>query len=762
MFQLLFKYPLSTFTRGQFVLLGPWPTWALWVSMIAAATGLALWIWLRLGRAAPSLRSWRAAAIWVLQATLAALVLWVLWQPALMITELKAQQDVIAFLIDDSRSMAIADEGGSATRLAHAIDALQQQGTLASVEQKFQTRLYRFDTKLARITNRNDLNVNTLQPSAPATRLGDSLKQLVEETSDMPLGAIVLLSDGADNAGGPDLDTMSALRARHIPVHTVGFGREHLTRDVEIDEATIAPRALVDSRVAATIDLHQRGYAGRTSKIIVRDGDKVLASRNITFEADDARQTETILFNVGEAGAKALQFSIETQPGEERTANNALTRMVTVEADKRRVLYLEGEPRWEYKFIKRAEDDDRVLQLVTMLRTTENKIYRQGIQDPKELAEGFPTRPETLFQYQALVIGSVEATYFSPAQRELIREFVDRRGGGLLLLGGRYSLSDGGWGVSNLADLLPVILPDAKKTFHVEPAHVTLSPAGRDHYITRLVDDPAANADRWKKMPALMDYQESGTPKPGAVVLAEMQAQNGGRSMPLLVTENFGRGRTAVLATSGTWRWQMHLPVGDTSHGVFWQQLLRYLVTGAPGHVAASVPNAILQDDSRVVLSADVRGEDYQPAPDAHVEAHIIGPEGTSAKVDLSPAPGSPGIFRAEWTADKPGSYLTEVTATRGDQPVGRDVLTFQRLDGVAENFHTEQNRELLTRLATQTGGKYWQPQELSGLADEISYSEAGVTTRVTKELWNMPAVFLALLLLRGGEWLLRRHSGIV
>jgi hypothetical protein len=358
------------------------------------------------------------------------------------------------------------------------------------------------------------------------------------------------------------------------------------------------------------------------------------------------------------------------------------------------------------------------------------------------------------------VIGSVEATYFTPAQRELIREFVDRRGGGLLLLGGRNALADGGWGVSNVQDLLPVVLPDAKGTFHVEPANVELAPAGMDNYITRLVDDSTANAKRWKALPYLMDYQESGTPKPGATVLAEMSAA--GRKMPMLVTENFGRGRTAVLATSGTWRWQMNLPVGDSSFTLFWQQLLRWLVTGTPGHVAASVSNQVLLDDGRALLSADVRGDDYQPVADARVEAHIIGPSGVSSNVDMEPTADVPGTFQAEWTADKPGSYLTEVVARRGDQPIGRDVLTFQRMDGVAESFHTAQNRELLDRLAAQTGGKYWRPEDLSDLADEIAFSEAGVTTRETRELWNMPAFLLLIVLLRSTEWLLRRKWGIV
>ena len=96
--------------------------------------------------------------------------------------------------------------------------------------------------------------------------------------------------------------------------------------------------------------------------------------------------------------------------------------------------------------------------------------------------------------------------------------------------------------------------------------------------------------------------------------------------MPLLVTENYGRGRTAVLATSGTWRWQMSLPLGDTSHTMFWQQLLRWLVADTPGQVVASVPSQMLFDDGHVQLSAEVRDKDYQPAPDATSRRTSSGP----------------------------------------------------------------------------------------------------------------------------------------
>jgi len=700
-----------------------------------------------------------------LQTLLAAVLLVLLWHPAITVAELKKQQNIIAVLVDDSRSMAISDDGS--TRQAQAVKSLET-GVLDSLNRSFQTRLYRVDNVAARIDSLKDLKA-----SAPSTSIGDSLRQLSDETSDLPIGAVVLLSDGDDNSGGIAADAINTLRARHIPVHTVGFGRERAAHDVELDDAVIAPRALADSRLAAKITFHQRGYAGAKINLTVRDAStgqaKMLASRTINLGPDGNLQTETLMFDVGGAGARTLQIAAVALPGEENTSNNTMTRLVNVGSEPRRILYIEGEPRWEYKFIRQAEEDDRMVQIVSMVRTSENKVYRQGIADPKELAGGFPARAEDLFGYQGLIIGSVEAGYFNPVQQQLIHDFVDRRGGGLMLLGGQFALADGGWNASHLTDLMPTTLPIQAGTFHREAdpkngtTHTTamLAPAGVDNIITRIVDDPAANAAKWKKLPYLMDYEDPGTPKPGAAVLASMITPEG-RTLPLLITENFGHGRTAIMATGGSWRWQMSSPLGDTAHDLFWQQLLRWLVSDTPGHVTASVPAQMLLDNGAVTLTAEVRDQQYNPATDAKVEAHILGPSGVSALVEMTPVPDNPGQFQAAWSAPKTGAYLTEVTAQRANKELGRDVLTFQRMDGVAENFHTEQNRELLEHLATQTGGRYWKPADLGKLAAAIPFSEAGVTTRETKDLWDLPLVFLVLLLLRFSEWWLRRKWGIV
>ena len=761
MFEFLFKYPSPVFTKGRFVLLSSWPAWLLAAMIATSIGGLALMVCWKLRGTAPKLQSRRAWTVWAMQSAFVALVLLLLWQPAITVAALSSQQNIIAVVVDDSRSMAIADSNGK-TREAAAL-AVLENGIISDLQKRFQTRIYRLDTGVARVDN-----LNSIAPTGAATHISDGLKQLATETSDLPIGAILLLSDGSQNTagmGGPGIsvDAFEALRNRHLPVHTIGFGNLERAHDVELENASVAPSAVANARLAATVSFAQHGYAGQKATLTVRDGNKTLVAHEVTLAANGTLQTEPLSFSAGVEGAKSLQFGIEPLGGEENLSNNTMTRPVLVSNAKRRILYIEGEPRWEYKFIRRAEDNDPTVQLVSMLRTSENKIYRQGISDPNELADGFPVRPEDLFGYAGIIVGSVDADYFTPLQQELLREYVDRRGGGVLFLGGRSSLSDGGWGASMMNTLLPTFLPAGRNNFHRNSASVELTAEGMDSPITRLLEEPVKNAQRWKKLTYLADYEDPGSPKPGATVLAEMNV--GRRKLPLLITQSYGHGRTAIMATGGTWRWQMSEALGDPSHDLFWQQLLRWLVAASPGLVTATTPAQALMDEGHLQISAQVHDREFKPAADVHVTAHIVGPEGVSAVLDLAPSQDTPGLYEAEWSAEKPGAYLAEVTAgSTGSKPqeLGRDVLTFQREDGVAENFHTEQNRPLLEQLSAQTGGRYWGPSELKDLPRDISYSEAGISVRTTNELWNMPIVFLLLVGLLIAEWLLRRKWGVV
>ena len=752
MFELLFKYPASLFHKGQFVFLTPWPLWGLGIAILAAA-GLLSW---HVRRNHGMLSGLRPVVIWVLETCMVALILFLLWHPALSVATLRPQQNVVAVLVDDSRSMSIADSSG--TREAAAKSVLDG-GLLKALGERFQVRLYKFGKDPERIQKTDQLTA-----AAPASRISDTLERVLAESSSLPLGAIVLLSDGADNAGGIDLETISAIRRQRIPVHTIGFGREHPEKDVEIMDAVVPVRALPQSKLVATVSLQSYGLSGNKAKLTVRESGKVLASQDVTLKPDGQTQSENLVFNCGDAGPKALEIGIEPISGEDNALNNKVTRLVVVESRKPKVLYFDGEPQWDYAFIGRAMNDYPDIELWRMVRPTQNKFLRQfppKSSSEKDLEEGFPTKAEDLFRFEGLILGSVEANYFTVTQQQLIRDFVDRRGGGLLFMGGRATLSDGGYPGTPLADLVPTRLPESKGTFHRDFTGEELTSEGAQSVITRLDDDPVRNAERWKKMPQMASYQEIGEAKPGATVLLRSTPANKPK-MPLLVTENYGRGRTMVFGTGGVWRWKMWMDHADTTFATFWQQVFRWLVTDTPGQVAATTPKAVLSDETKVPIRVAVRDKEYKPVNNAKVQARFLGPDGSSATIELPPVPLEEGIYGGDWNAEKPGTYVTEIIAGRENEEIGHEVLTFRREDGVAENFHTSQNRELLEKLSQQTGGRYYKPSEASKLSSEISYSEAGITTRETRDLWDMPAIFLLALGFRAGEWLLRRRWGVV
>ena len=180
----------------------------------------------------------------------------------------------------------------------------------------------------------------------------------------MPLGAIVLLSDGGDNTGGIDRDTIEQLRQLRIPVHTVGFGPDHFAKDIEIVDVAAPARALAQSQLSARVAIRQHGYAGSKVKLIVRENGHPVAEQAIVLKPD-AEQSETVLFNAGDGGrAQFPDRRRRRMPGEQNTQNNAVVRLVNVVPKKMRILYIEGEPRWEYKFIRRAVEDDPSIEIV--------------------------------------------------------------------------------------------------------------------------------------------------------------------------------------------------------------------------------------------------------------------------------------------------------------------------------------------------------------------------------------------------------------
>lgn len=744
-FELLFKYSPETFSRSELIFASDRPiVWLVVLAALAAAV-----VAISIIRSRQDLALPKAMTLGALQASLLIAVLVLLWRPALLTQTLRPQENSVAVLLDTSASMSYGE--GERSRLQEAVNALNSRA-LPTLSEEFDVELFAFDRGIVELPSLDEVPAPGSQ-----TRIGDALLSVLRAAQSGTLGAVVLVSDGADNTESLDASALAEIAGYGVPVHTVGVGREQLPEDIELEDVVIAPRGLAGSTVSAEISI-RHAQAGEAA-LKVYDGDAILASEAIRLPARAGVTTRMIDIDVGAPGVRDLRFTLDPLPGERNLVNNTQFRPIEVPRERRHVLYLEGEPRWEYKFIRRAIHDNPTIRLASLLRTTPNKFYRQGVESGDELADGFPADEEALFAYDALVIGSHEASALTPKQLRMIADFVSRRGGGLLMLGGRRGLADGGWGATPVADVLPAKLPSLDGPSFIRfQAKSYLTEAGRRSSLMRLHGDDAANRAAWAAMPDVADYQFLDELKPGAVTLLEAEVQ--GAREPLLVHQRYGLGNAYILATGGTWRWQMLLPHQDQSHETFWRQLLQTLSAAAPRNVTLTTDRSFYGDESRIELRAEVRDKAFRPSGDAAVTVAVEGGGGADSQVALEPVPGEPGVYEGVYEAESPGIYRFTATSQIGEESLGTARVAVRRADGVAEHFRVEQNRALLERIASVSGGRYFSLADIGSVPEAVRFSEAGLVERRVLDLWNMPAVFLLLLLLKGTEWLLRLFWG--
>jgi uncharacterized membrane protein len=746
LFEFLFKYSRATFERGEFLFASGWPLWVL--VLLVAVAAVAVGISLKRNRGD---FSWfKTGVVGLLQVAVIAVLLTMLWQPSLLTQTLRPQDNSIALLIDTSASMGYGEGGMS--RLQSAVRTLEE-GPLPALEDQFDVDLLGFSDQLVPLSS-----LQTVPAPGQKTDIGEALLSVLRGAGAGALAAIVLVSDGADNTGDLDPARIAEIAGFGVPVHTLGVGREVLTEDIELEDVILSSRSTPGSTVGAQVSI-RHGRAG-TAQLKVYDGDAIVASESIVLPDQAGVTTRRIDLEVGEAGIRDLRFAIDAVAGETNTINNVQLRPMEVPQRRRSVFYYEGEPRWEYKFIRRAMvDDDVPIRFVSMVRTTPNKDYRQGVSSADELANGFPSTEEELFAYDALIIGSVEAAALSDEQKQMVYEFVSRRGGTLLMLGSRRGLADGGWGATVVGDILPAELgsPNAP-TFVREPAFVRL-PDGTQSLITRLDADDATNEGFWAEMPFLKDFQpiDAESLKPGAEVLLEAEFR--GQVWPLLMRHRFGQGAAYILAGS-TWGWQMSLDHEDMKHETFWRQLLQGMTASVPEPVTLTTERVYYGDQAAVTLRADVRDSEYQPATTATVNLAIDAPGAVRRTVEMRAVPGVPGRYETTVDADSPGMYRFEAQADLDGDLLGRSRVAIRRDDGISEHFKVGQNRTLLERLATATGGQYFALGDADDIPEAVQYSDAGIIERRLLELWNMPILFLLLVFLKAGEWVLRLTWG--
>ena len=759
----LFGHEQAVFTNGRF----GFDVRPGFVLLILIALLVGIFIYFIYIRPRWKLDRGTTAALVALRAALLALMIVLLLRPVVVVSSVIPRSSYIAVVVDDSLSMKLPDVPGGSTRLDTIKQALLNENSgkpsfLSRLEEKFKTNLYGFAGALSAVKDGNDLNGN-----GHSSDLAGALDETIKRSSGMPLSAVVIASDGASNVPRDLAATLRELRARDISVFTVGVGNTTRPMDAELTRVNMPRRVLVGSRLNIEAFVALTGYGATRVLLAIREDGRAVKTEEFSFRGND---TQAVNLEIVPTTPGIHRYTIEITPldGELTVENNKQDALVEVIQGPMRILYVEGEPRWELGKIRESLlPNEKNITLVCLQRTGENKFYRQGVGNQTELVSGFPKTEEELFAYDALIIGSVEAGFFSADELRNIEAFVARRGGGLLALGGRLAFDGGKYKGTTLEELLPVSLTgnpidDANSFLPVYKPQLTA--AGQNHPITRLNDDHGQNQKSWNELPPISVSEVLMGVKPGASVLLEAKKVDGSSSqlVPLLIQQRYGRGQTLALTASDTWRWRMRMDSKSTAHETFWRQMLRYLVSGTPLQTEVTSEQDVYALDDTVRIVADIRDKKYNAVTDARATARVTKPSGVNVEVPLKfTTLNGVNTYDGEFKVDELGQHKIELvgsSGTLGPLNAKSDLLVS---DLNREFYGAAQNSDLLKRVATETGGKYYTPSEAQKLLDDLTYRQSPYSERVTKDLWDMPINFMLIVGLLSAEWFLRKREGL-
>src|SRR5262245_25873430 len=558
--QLFFKHKWSIFAKGQFGFANR-PSW-IWLALGGAALGLLIYfVYIRPGY---RINTKSKLGLIGLRASLLALILILLMRPVIVVPSIIPKSASVAVIVDDSRSMRLNDENGR-SRIDAAKEILAPVHPFArGLDEKFKVSLYGFSSDASKIKDAGELKAE-----GAVTDIVNALRETVNDQSGSSLSAIVLVSDGGANTSRDLGAELRELRAKNIPVFTVGVGAPARFKDAEISRVTTPRRVLAGSAVISDALVRLSGYGSSKVIVAVSEDGRALKTETLDVKGGEA-ETLTVEFTPSAPGPHRYTFEVKPLDGEMTVENNAQDTLIEVTDDHPKVLHIDGEPRWEYGFMRKAlGKNEKNLILVSVNRTADGKFYRQGVESGSELTQGFPTTDEELFTYQGVALGSIEANFFSYDQLKNLEQFAAKRGGGVLMLGGGRSFDAGKYASTPVADLSPLYLNDqveGDETQIVSNFKASLTPRGRTHAVTRLNEDRALSAKAWEELPPISIPETLTGAKPGATVILEAGAINDrNHTTPLLVEERYGRGRSMALTTNDTWRWRMEMPSQNRS-----------------------------------------------------------------------------------------------------------------------------------------------------------------------------------------------------
>jgi von Willebrand factor type A domain len=791
-------------TTPRLVLEQPWSQ-TLFVFTALGSVALICWLYHREGKASTASKVMLAA----IRIALVFLAMFMLSEAVLSVG--RTGLPYLAILIDDSRSDGIVDQYdkpevkatldglAAASRqeakgdptapsaepetkrldIAKGLILKDQARLLQELQKQHKVRLYLVGnrtTELGKVDRAADLPaaveaVRGIEPIGAQSRLGDGIRQVLTELQGAPPSAIVLLSDG-QTTEGESLAKAAELAARKgVKLFTIGLGSAEPARDIELTELLVDDVVFVDDAVRFQAKLLARGFQGE--KVVVRLKElepgsrdpktaREIESKEFVAPASGSPERVELVYHPKTTGERTFIMEVDPRPRELQKDNNLISRAITVRKEKLKVLYVDTEPRYEFRYLKNYLERDETIDLNIVL-VSSDPAYAQ--QDRSALST-FPAAKDALFAYDVVLFGDADTTFLSQSQMRNLVEFVTEKGGGVLFIAGELfnPLSYRG---TPLEVLLPIELSDARNPTAVGTSVSAYRPRltleGRASPIFRLGDNEESSMEIWERLPELLWFFEAPRKKPAALVLAEHPTAMGSDGkLPLLLYHFVGAGKGMFHAFDDTWRWRFR--AGDKYFGRFWVQTVRFLARSKlVGQRQAEVQTDRKRYQSGQPIRLRVRFPNPGLAPASgdvtvEVEKRGLGPR----KLALKLVPGTRNVFEGALPRAAEGEYDVRLLPP----PIleGPIATASFRVDAPVNEFEKiEMNEPELIRAAEATGGKFYSPLDADKLMKALPPPQkVDLDTDPPIPLWNTWPVLSLFLVLITAEWVFRKRKQMV
>ena len=795
-----------------------WPGWMV-VLGIGIVIGITIFVYLRVAR--PLHPRYRLLLI-MLRIAAASILLGCLLAPVIIEKKDITPPTHLSILVDTSRSMELVDPGRNEIPVSRLNQANQLLFSvpgqfLQALRDRFEVHLYPFDTRLHQsvlLTQDGDSPIPQFEVEGALTDIGTAISEAAAAWKGQQTAGIVLLTDGAHNSGQFPLETITALE---VPIYPIGIGAVEPPKDIQIQRVDYTPVVYTDHESVIRVSVAQTGYTGKTTQLSLREveSQSLVDTATLTFdshekgEATDTATKQVVELKVTPQSEGNFQYAVTlpTLDGELTEANNQKTFSVKVVKAKLNVFYLEGRPRWDYTFLKRALEHDPDIEATCAIlsgkgvkRLPADSLLNRldGYYPQTTPASETPRFPETLTalsKYDVLILGDLGAEHLTETQQRAIVDFVERQGKPIIFLPSRNMIGVNGLGNTELAHLLPIDIP--KNGCRVEDTEFTvqLTQSGAFHPMLQLegiqgtqtsqtAGQDGSHLSLWRNMPALSRFFSGFRLRGGATALME-----NGKGTPVLILQRAGLGKSLLIAAEGYWNWDFGVKTfKDTRyHAIyphFWAQVLRWMATNTDDknvYLTTDASTYTIGDTVRV--TAYLYSETYQPQAGATVQVEVIPPDGTPFQVvsrqqsavssqqrdslesDLSLTNNAladmNNLYTAQFVLLQKGKYRIRATGRSGNLKLGEDQIDVYAHPQLAELENPQLNEDFLKQLAEQTGGAYFTMANAEAVPENIAKVQNSVFVDAERELWSHPLILIAVVGLLGTEWFLRKRIGL-